>query len=102
VVRLLLDAESNLLANFTFPETHRRQIASTNSLKRPKKEIKRRTAVVVIRPNRAAVICLVGVSRVKQHDERQDVRRSFWSELMTPIDAVVKHKEVKPGFLMAI
>ena len=43
VARLLLDAESDLLAHFTFPETHRRQIRSTNPLERLNKEIKRRT-----------------------------------------------------------
>jgi len=50
VARLLLDAESDLLAHFTFPETHRRQIRSTNPLERLNKEIKRRTAVVGIFP----------------------------------------------------
>jgi transposase-like protein len=42
----LRDAESDLLAHITFPETHRRQIRSTNPLERLNKEIKRRTAVV--------------------------------------------------------
>ena len=46
VAKLLADAETDLLAHFTFPETHRRQIRSTNPLERLNKEIKRRTAVV--------------------------------------------------------
>ena len=43
VAELLTDAEPDLLAHFTFPETHRRQIRSTNPLERLNKEIKRRT-----------------------------------------------------------
>ena len=39
VAELLADAEDDLLAHFTFPETHRRQIRSTNPLERLNKEI---------------------------------------------------------------
>lgn len=39
VAELLLDAETDLLAHFAFPETHRRQIRSTNPLERLNKEI---------------------------------------------------------------
>ncbi len=101
VAKLLLDAESDLLAHFTFPETHRRQIRSTNPLERLNKEIKRRTAVVGIFPNRAAVIRLVGMILAEQDDEWQDGRRYFRPESMDLIDAVVEHKEVEPGLLMA-
>ena len=48
VAELLTDAEADLLAHFTFPDSHRRQIRSTNPLERLNKEIKRRTAVVGI------------------------------------------------------
>jgi len=101
VARLLLDAEADLLAHFSFPETHRRQIRSTNPLERLNKEIKRRTAVVGIFPNRAAVIRLVGMILAEQDDEWQDGRRYFRPETMAAIDAVVEHKEVEPGLLMA-
>ena len=101
VARLLLDAESDLLAHFTFPETHRRQIRSTNPLERLNKEIKRRTAVVGIFPNRASVIRLVGMILAEQDDEWQDGRRYFRPETMAAIDAVVEHKEAEPGLLMA-
>jgi transposase-like protein len=101
VARLLLDAEPDILAHFAFPETHRRQIRSTNPLERLNKEIKRRTAVVGIFPNRASVIRLVGMILAEQDDEWQDGRRYFRPETMALIDAIVEHKEVEPALLMA-
>jgi putative transposase len=101
VADLLADAEDDLLAHFTFPETHRRQIRSTNPLERLNKEIKRRTAVVGIFPNRAALIRLVGMVLAEQDDEWQDGRRYFRPETMGLIDAVIDHEEVSPTLLMA-
>ena len=101
VARLLLDAEADLLAHFSFPETHRRQIRSTNPLERLNKEIKRRTAVVGIFPNRAAVTRLVGMILAEQDDEWQDGRRYFRPETMAAIDAVIEGKEASPALLMA-
>ncbi len=88
VAELLTAAEPDLLAHFAFPETHRRQIRSTNPLERLNKEIKRRTAVVGIFPNRASVIRLVGMILAEQDDEWQDGRRYFRPETMAAIDAV--------------
>lgn len=101
VAELLTDAEPDLLAHFTFPDTHRRQIRSTNPLERLNKEIKRRTAVVGIFPNRAALIRLVGMVLAEQDDEWQDGRRYFRPETMAAIDAVIDHEEVTPTLLMA-
>jgi transposase-like protein len=101
VAKLLLDAESDLLAHFSFPETHRRQIRSTNPLERLNKEIKRRTAVVGIFPNRASVIRLVGMILAEQDDEWQDGRRYFRPETMAAIDTVIEGKEANPALLMA-
>lgn len=101
VADLLTDAEPDLLAHFTFPDTHRRQIRSTNPLERLNKEIKRRTSVVGIFPNRASLIRLVGMVLAEQDDEWQDGRRYFRPETMALIDAVVDHQEVSPGLLMA-
>ena len=101
VAKLLLDAESDLLAHFSFPETHRRQIRSTNPLERLSKEIKRRTAAVGIFPNRAAVIRLVGMILAEQDDEWQDGRRYFRPETMAAIDAVIEGKEAPSALLMA-
>jgi transposase-like protein len=101
VAELLADAEPDLLAHFTFPDTHRRQLRSTNPLERLNKEIKRRTAVVGIFPNRAALIRLVGMVLAEQDDEWQDGRRYFRPESMALIDSVTEPEEVGPALLMA-
>jgi len=100
VATLLLEAEADLLAHFTFPEAHRRQIRSTNPLERLNKEIKRRTAVVGIFPSRASVLRLVGMILAEQDDEWQDGRRYFSPESMAAIDAI-NREEVAPALLMA-
>jgi len=57
---LMDDAEPDVLAFMTFPKAHRVQIHSTNPLERLNAEIKRRTDVVGIFPNEAAITRLVG------------------------------------------
>ncbi len=101
VARLLVAAEADLLVHFTFPEGHRRQIRSTNPQERLNKEIKRRTQVVGIFPNRAAAIRLVGMILAEQDDEWQDGRRYFRPETMAQIDAVTGQEEVVPQLMLA-
>ena len=101
VAELLTEAEPDLLAHFAFPESHRRQIRSTNPLERLNKEIKRRTNVVGIFPNRAAAIRLVGMILAEQDDEWQDGRRYFRPETLALIDAQPDREEVRPALLMA-
>ncbi len=101
VADLLIGAEPDLLVHFTFPETHRRQIRSTNPLERLNKEIKRRTAVVGIFPARGSLIRLVGMVLTEQDDEWQDGRRYFRPESMSTIDAAVDREEVGTALLMA-
>ncbi len=88
VAELLARAEPDLLTHFTFPETHRARIRSTNPQERLNKEIKRRTGVVGIFPNRASAIRLVGMILAEQDDEWQDGRCYFRPETMAAIDAV--------------
>ncbi len=56
------------------------EIWSTNPLERLNKEIKRRTNVVGIFPNDAAITLLVGSQLLEQQEEWQLERRRFFSE----------------------
>ena len=69
------DAEPDVLAFKGFPKAHWAQIASTNPLERLNAEIKRRTNVVGIFPNDAAITRLVGALLLEQNDEWQLQRR---------------------------
>jgi len=57
---LLDEAETDVLAYMTFPAAHRSKLHSTSSLERRNGEIKRRTEVVSIFLNEAAIVRLVG------------------------------------------
>jgi len=69
------DAKQDVLAFTSFPKAHRAQIASTHPLERVNAEIKRRTDVVGIFPNDAAIIRLIGALLLEQNDEWQLQRR---------------------------
>lgn len=72
---MLDEAENDVLAIMDFQREHRKKIASSNPLDRLNAEIKRRTDVVGISPNDAAITRLVGALFLKQNDEWQIQRR---------------------------
>jgi putative transposase len=72
---MLDKSEADVLAYMSFPKAHRTQIHSTNPLERLNAEIKRRTDVVGIFPNDAAITRLVGALLLEQSDEWSLQRR---------------------------
>jgi putative transposase len=76
---LLEDAAEDLLAHLHFPREHRRRLHSTNPLERLHKEIKRRTNVVGIFPNRASLVRMVATLLSEQDDEWQVADRRYFS-----------------------
>ncbi len=77
---LMDTAKAEVLAFSGFPRAHCQKIWSTNPLARINKEIKRRSRVVGIFPNQAAVIRLVGAVLADMHDEWQAGERRYLSE----------------------
>jgi putative transposase len=99
---ILNHARDDVLAFCAFPEAHWRKIWSTNPLERVNGEIKRRTRVVGIFPNDAAVLRLVSAVVAETHDEWQDSERRYLAEhtmalLYEPAPEPLDTKEVMPA-----
>jgi putative transposase len=92
------DAEPDVLAFKSFPKAHWAQIASTNPLERLNADIKRRTNVVGIFPNDAAITRLVGALLLEQNDEWQLQRRYLQLE---GLQAISENQAVRLSAVMA-
>ncbi len=92
LAELMDQAEADVLAFMSFPKAHRVQIHSTNPLERLNAEIKRRTDVVGIFPNEAAITRLVGALLLEQNDEWQLQRRYMALE---PLRALVDNQPAR-------
>ncbi len=83
--KLMDEAEDDVLAHMSFPKEHRTKIHSTNPLERLNGEIKRRTDVVGIFPNEAAIYRLVGALLLEQNDEWALQRRYMTLETLAEV-----------------
>ncbi len=88
--RLLEAAEAELLACYELPREHWSKLRSTNPLERVNREIGRRTDVVGIFPNDAALLRLAGMLLLEQNDEWL-VGRRYLSETSMALVAATDH-----------
>jgi transposase-like protein len=95
VAEHLEEARADILAFTAFPKEIWRQIWSNNPNERLNREIRRRTDVVGIFPDRASIIRLVGAVLAEQHDEWAEGRRYLGLDVLARSQAVDKNAAIK-------
>jgi putative transposase len=80
------EAEEDVGAYASFPRKHQQKTWSNSSLERANKEVKRRTTVVGIFPNEAAMVRSMGSVICELHDEWQISKRYFSAGSLAKLD----------------